>query len=69
MRIGLHSPAFSIIGSGRNFYANASFELLRNMNQKELVQWVDHDWVTVILGYQVNDVIKLEGPCPFNQWS
>jgi hypothetical protein len=59
-RLGLHTPRFSMLGSERRFYANGSFEILRNMNQTEVAQWIDHDWITVVFGVELNQRMKLE---------
>ena len=60
VKIGLHTPQFSLFGSQKGFYANAGFELLRNMNQLETRQWFDHDWITAALGYRVTSSVKIE---------
>jgi hypothetical protein len=60
VRIGLHSPVFAVIGSTKSFYANGSFEVLRNVNQKEITQWIDHDWITATLGYKISEAMKIE---------
>jgi hypothetical protein len=59
-KLGLHTPAFALFGSEKRFYANASFEVLRNMNQAETALLIDHDWVTVVFGARLTENIKLE---------
>ena len=59
-KIALHSPKFSVFEARRKFYANAGFEILRNMNQGENGLWIDHDWVTAAFGMELNDEVRLE---------
>jgi hypothetical protein len=60
VRLGLHTPNFALLGTSKNFYANASFEVLRNINQSETTQWVDHDWITMVVGFRMNKNLKIE---------
>lgn len=60
IKIGLHTPVFSLLKSPKAFYGNGSFEVLRNMNQQEVIQWIDHDWISVTLGYRLSESLKIE---------
>jgi len=60
-RIGLKSPMFSVLGSGKKLYSSASFELLSNINNEEVQLWIDHDWITIIMGAKISKTVNLEG--------
>lgn len=60
VRIGLHTPGFGIFGSSKKLYANASFEVLHNINQGETSLWIDHDWITMVLGFRMNENVNIE---------
>ena len=59
-RFGLHSPYFSLFKSKPSYYVKVSFEVLKNINQQDAAIWVDHDWLSLNLGYSVNKKLSLE---------
>lgn len=60
-RIGINSPTFSVFNSGPIMYSSASFELLSNINKEEVQLWIDHDWITFILGAKISKDVRVEG--------